>query len=300
MQSEQIRPYEYMIYPTLQTAWIRGKGLLLFAGLFFVEFGAGLFLAASLFHSLWGQTAGWLISGILGGGSHFLFLGHPFRIYRAVKRPGKAWISRGLFIISLFQLFAFIHLVLSYLSMSSAWVLIPAQVLAVATILYGGFEIADVKSIPTWHSGFLPVQMLLRSFLAGFSVLLAVNLLLGLMPHIQATEWISVILLINACLFALALVSLGIEEGKEKISLRMMMKGELKWMFWLGIVGAGMIVPLIAAAYGLSAGGGKANVSILLIAVVLQVLGDLLLRYGLMRTGYFPGIFPCMPKEFKR
>lgn len=300
MQSEQIRPYEYMIYPTLQTAWIRGKGLLLFAGLFFVEFGAGLFLAASLFHSLWGQTAGWLISGILGGGSHFLFLGHPFRVYRAIKRPGKAWISRGLFIISLFQLLAFIHLALSYISTPASWVLIAAQVLAVATILYGGFEIADVKPIPTWHSGFLPIQMLLRSFLAGFSVLLAVNLLLGLMPRIKATEWISMVLLVNACLFALALVSLGLEEGKQKISLRMMMKGELKWMSWLGIVGGGMIVPLVVAVYGLSADGGRTSVSIFLVAVVLQVLGDLLLRYGLMRTGYFPGIFPCMPRDFKR
>ena len=90
MLSEKMRPYEFMVYPTLQTAWIRGKGLLLFSGLFFVEFGAGLFLAASILHSLWGQTAGWLISGLFGGGCHFLFLGHPFRIYRAIRRPGRA------------------------------------------------------------------------------------------------------------------------------------------------------------------------------------------------------------------
>lgn len=299
MLSEQIRPYEWMVYPTLQTAWIRGKGLLLFAGLFFVEFGAGLFLAACIFDSLWGQTAGWLISGVLGGGSHFLFLGHPFRVYRAMRRPGKAWISRGLLIISLFQIFAFIHLALSYFSTPVAWVMIAAEILAVATILYGGFEIADVKSIPTWHSGFLPVQMLARSFLAGFSVLLAVNLLLGVTPGIAAKQWLSVILLVNTCLFALALVSLGLEEGKERLSLSMMTKGELKWMFWPFVVGGGMIVPLIVAAYGLSV-EGKTSVSIFLLAVVLQVVGDLLLRYGLMRTGYFPGIFPCMPKNFRK
>jgi sulfite dehydrogenase (quinone) subunit SoeC len=300
MISERVRPYEYMIYPTLQTAWIRGKGILLFAGLYFVESGAGLFLAASIFHSFWGETAGWLISGILGGGSHFLFLGHPFRIYRAVKRPGKAWISRGLLIISLFQLFSFIHLVLSYLSVNATWVLFVAQVLAVATILYGGFEIADVKSIPIWHSGFLPVQMLVRSFLAGFSVLLAVNLMLGLMPGTVAGEWLSLILIIMACLFVFGLVSIGVEESKEKISLRMMMKGELKWMSWLGVVGGGMIVPLIVGIYGLTVGEPKAWVSLLAVAVLLQVIGDLLLRYGLIRTGYFPGIFPCMPKDFRR
>jgi len=295
-----MRPYEYMVYPTLQTAWIRGKGLLLFAGLFFVEFGAGLFLAASFLHTLWGETAGWLISGVLGGGSHFLFLGHPFRVYRALKRPGKAWISRGLLIISLFQLFAFIHLALSFFAETAAWVRIAAQVLAVATILYGGFEIADVKSIPTWHSGFLPIQMLLRSFLSGFAVLLAVNLLLGFMQPIPAVEWISMILLINTCLFAFALVSLGLEEGKEKVSLNMMMRGELKWMFRLGIVAGGMIVPLIAALYGFSVAGGRSSIAIFMIAVLLQVIGDLLLRYALMRTGYFRTIFPCAPRDFRK
>ncbi|RJR47954.1 MAG: hypothetical protein C4576_08975 [Desulfobacteraceae bacterium] len=300
MTSEPVRPYEYMIYPTLQTAWIRGKGILLFTGLYFVEFGAGLFLAASIFHSLWGETAGWLISGILGGGSHFLFLGHPFRIYRAVARPGKSWISRGLLIISLFQLFSFIHLVLSFLSINAAWVLFIAQVLAVATILYGGFEIADVKSIPIWHSGFLPIQMLVRSFLAGFSVLLAVNLMLGLVPGTTAGEWLSLTLVIMVCLFAFALVGIGLEEGREKFSLRMMMKGELKWISWLGVVGGGMVVPLIVGLYGLAAGGLKASVSLLVLAVFLQVIGDLLLRYGLIRTGYYPGIFPCMPKDFRR
>ena len=56
MLNEKMRPYEYMVYPTLQTAWIRGKGVLLFSGLFLVEFGAGIFLAASFFQNLWGQT----------------------------------------------------------------------------------------------------------------------------------------------------------------------------------------------------------------------------------------------------
>ena len=52
MLNEKMRPYEYMVYPTLQTAWIRGKGVLLFSGLFLMELGAGIFLAASIVHSL--------------------------------------------------------------------------------------------------------------------------------------------------------------------------------------------------------------------------------------------------------
>jgi formate-dependent nitrite reductase membrane component NrfD len=293
-------PYEFMVYPTLQTAWIRGKGILLFAGLFLVEFGAGVFVAASILESLWGQTAGWLISGVLGGGCHFLFLGHPFRIYRAILRPGKSWISRGLFIISLFQLLALVHLALSFLAAPVQWVMVAANVLAVATILYGGYEIADVKSIPTWHSSFLPIQMLARSFFIGLAVVLVVNLLLGReTAGINTRQWLLVTLLINICLFVLSLVSLAFEEGKKKLSLSMMAKGDLRRLFWPWVVAGGMIIPLIVVGYGVAVNGKEIAPAVWLIAVILQLIGDPILRYGLMRAGYYPGIFPGTPSDFR-
>lgn len=300
MLSEKMPPYEFMVYPTLQTAWIRGKGFLLFAGLFLVEFGAGVFVASSILESLWGQTAGWLISGILGGGCHFLFLGHPFRIYRAILRPGKSWISRGLLIISLFQLLALAHLALSYLATPVPWVMVAANILAIATILYGGYEIADVKSIPTWHSSFLPIQMLARSFFIGLAVVLVVNLLLGReTAGINTRQWLLVTLLINICLFVLSLVSLAFEEGKKKLSFSMMAKGDLKRLFWPWVVAGGMIIPLIVVGYGVAVSLKGIGPAVWLIAVILQLIGDPILRYGLMRTGYYPGIFPGTPSDFR-
>ncbi len=295
-----MRPYEWMVYPTLQTAWIRGKGVLLFSALFLVEFGAGIFLAASIFHSLWGQAAGWLISGVFGGGCHFLFLGHPFRISKAIRRPGRSWISRGLFILSLFQLFGFIHLVISYFSMSVTWVMVTADIMAIATILYSGYEIADIKSIRTWHSSFLPIQLLARSFFIGLAIILVVNLLVGPdIPDSNIRQWLLVALFINVCLVALSLISLGFEEGKERLSLSMMVKGALKWVFWPWVIIGGTIIPLIVVIYGFSVGGEKMSIVTLLILVILQVLGDLFLRYSLMRSGYYLGLFPGRPNDFR-
>jgi formate-dependent nitrite reductase membrane component NrfD len=300
MLSEKMRPHEFMVYPTLQTAWIRGKGVLLFSGLFFVELGAGIFLAASILNSLWGQTAGWLISGAVGGGCHFLFLGHPFRVYKAIRRPWSSWISRGLFVISFFQLLGFIHLALSYFSMPVTWVMVVANIMAVATILYGGYEIADVKSIPTWHSSFLPIQMLARSFWIGLAIVLLVNLVFGLgTREINAKQWLLVTLLINICLFVLSLISLGFEEGKEKLSLSMMVRGDLKWIFWPWVIAGGTILPLIVVVHGFAVGVGETGIVVLAIAVILQVLGDPLLRYSLMRSGYYPGLFPAKPNDFR-
>jgi formate-dependent nitrite reductase membrane component NrfD len=300
MLNENMRPYEWMVYPTLQTAWIRGKGILIFSALFLVEFGAGIFLAGSFFHSLWGQAAGWVICGVFGGGCHFLFLGHPFRIYKAIRRLGRSWISRGLFIISLFQLIGFIHLVLSYFFMPITGLMIVADIMAIATILYGGYEIADIKSIRTWHSSFLPIQMLARSFFIGLAIILVMNLLLGLdSPPIHTRQWLLVTLFINICLVAISLISLGFEEGRERLSLSMMVKGALKWIFWPWVITGGMIIPLIVVLYGVAAGDEKVSIVILLISVILQVLGDSLLRYSLMRSGYYLGLFPGRPNDFR-
>ncbi len=299
MLNEKMPPHEVMVYPTLQTAWIRGKGILLFSGLYLVEFGAGMFLAASLLQSLWGQVAGWLISGALGGGCHFLFLGHPFRIYRALRRPGSSWISRGLIIISLFQFFGFVHIVLSFFGHPLTLVMAVADILALATILYGGYEIADVKAIRTWNSSFLPIQMLLRSFFIGLALVLAVNLLSGFNRlGINMREWLVAVLFINVCLFFLSLVSLGFEEGREKLSLSMMTKGDLKWMFWPWVVAGGMIVPLAVVVYSFFFGVMVPGTLTLLIPVILQVIGDILLRYSQIRSGYYPGLFP-RPNDFR-
>jgi formate-dependent nitrite reductase membrane component NrfD len=300
MLREEIRPYEYMIYPTLQTTWIRGKGLLIFFGLFLVEFGAGIFMAGSVLHSQWGQLAGWLISGVLGGACHFLFLGHPFRIYKAVRRPGKSWISRGLIIISLFQLLGFIYLILSYFSMHSLWITVMANIMAIATILYGGYEIADVKSIKTWNSSFLPIQMLIRSFFIGLAVVLAINLLIGLdHPNINMMKWLQMTLLINICLLFISIVSTGFEEGKERLFISMMLKGSLKWIFWPLIVIGGMVVPFITTIYSFGADLWGKETQILMIMVVLQVFADSLLRYCLIRSGYYQSIFPVKPLDFR-
>ena len=300
MLNEKMKPYEWMVYPTLQTAWIRGKGLLLFSGLFLVEFGAGLFLAASMLKCLWCQTAGWLIAGAFGGGCHFLFLGHPLRIFRAIRRPGKSWISRGLFIIAFFELFGFIHLILAFFSTPLMWIKVLANIFAIATILYGGYEIADVKAIGIWNSGFLPVQMLVRSFFMGLAIVLVFNLLIGVhTPGFDNGQWLLVTLLINVCLLGLSLLNHGFEEGKSKLSISMMVKGSLKWIFWPWVITGAMIIPLVVALYGLSSVAGEIGIPVLLIAVILQVLGDFLLRYSVMRSGYFQGIFPVRPNDFR-
>ena len=292
-----------MIFPTVQKYWIEKKGLLLWIGLFFVEFGASFFLVSSFFHCFWGLAAGWLITAVLGGGSHFLFLGHPFRILRALKRPQSSWISRGLVVIFLFQLFGFVYLVLAFFGMPALWVLVLADIFGVATIAYGGYEIADVKPIRTWNSSFMPVQMFARSFFMAFAVMLAVYMLMGVetIAHgYHVKKWLDIVILINAGLFLSYLTSLGLDEGKHRYALQMMLKGDLKGIFWISTAFGGIIIPLILVVYSFYAGVPAAAAGVYLLAVILQFIADFLLRYCSMRSGYYEGLFPVTPLEFPK
>ncbi len=301
MLDTNVKPHEFMIFPTVQKAWIEGKGILLWAGLFFVEFGGSLFLVASIFFCHWGQTTGWLIAGLLGGGCHFLFLGHPSRIYRAVKKPQSAWISRGIIIISLFQLLGLIHLLMLYFSTPILWLMVAANIMAVATVAYGGYELADVKSIPTWHSSFLPIQLFARSFFLALAVMLIVYLLMGfesIAYGVNVKKWLDIVLLVNVFLFSIYLVSLLFEEGKHRLALSMMMKGNLKVIFWPWVAFGGMIIPLLLVIYSFIIGVAATPAGLLLSGVLLQFIADPLLRYCQMRSGYYPALFPFKPIDF--
>lgn len=301
MLNTKVKPYEFMVFPTVQKAWIEGKGLLLWLGLFFVEFGASLFLISSIFNCRWGETAGWLVTAVLGGGFHFLFLGHPFRIYRAIKKPKSAWISRGLIIIPLFQFLGFLHLVVSFFSTPIPWLMIAANVMAVATVAYGGYELADVKPISTWHSSFLPIQMFARSFFLAFAVMLLIYLLMNVKSiayGVDVKKWLDIVILINVFLFFIYLVSLLFEEGKRRLAFDMMWKGNLKGIFWPWVAIGGIIVPLLLVIYSGAVGVAATPAGVLFIAVILQFIADPLLRYCMMRSGYYGGLFPTKPVDF--
>lgn len=291
------------IYPTAQQHWIAGKGLLLWSGLFFVEVGAALFLISAIFNSLWGAILGWLFTACLGGGTHLLFLGRPFRIWRAIKRPQSSWISRGLYLMTIFLFFGFVHFALSIFAEPVTWVTVVAGIFAALTIAYGGYEVADVKPIPVWHSSLLPIQLFVRSVCLAFLIMLAGYLLMGKTTIAHGANvkfWINIGLIINAGLFIGYLLNLLFDEGEEKLTLDMIIKGELKGIFWPWVGIGGIIIPLIIAITNLNSGASASSAGLLLLAVLLQFIADPMLRYCSMRGAYYTGLFPCKPVRFPK
>jgi len=63
---------------------------------FFGELGAGLFFVSLLLESAQGMLAGLLITGLLKTYFHLSHMGVPKKSWRAILRPDRSWISRGL------------------------------------------------------------------------------------------------------------------------------------------------------------------------------------------------------------
>ena len=88
--------HEWMVNPMQQTEWIEGQGLLIWLAEVFSSLGTGLYIV-SLFASSWspklawwGALVGWIIVVGLKLPLHFLYLGRPWRFWRAGTRSGPA------------------------------------------------------------------------------------------------------------------------------------------------------------------------------------------------------------------
>ena len=162
---------EWMVKPTPQTEWIEKRGILLWLSFFFIELGAGAFLVGTIFNSTVAMLVGWLICGGLGGGLHLLFLGHPFRFWRMVVKPGTSWISRGLIFVILALGFGLIQMLMIQVSGSSPVVVtILANLFAFLAVVYGGFAMNYVNGIALWNTALLPVLYAVSGIWGGAGV----------------------------------------------------------------------------------------------------------------------------------
>jgi len=106
-----LKPYEWMIQPTRQQEWIDDKGIFLWLAFFFSEIGAGLYFVSLFYEYKAGLILGWLVTLILGGVIHVLYLGNPLRAWRMLMKPNTSELSRGIWIIGAFAALGFLQIV---------------------------------------------------------------------------------------------------------------------------------------------------------------------------------------------
>jgi formate-dependent nitrite reductase membrane component NrfD len=269
---------------------------------FFGELGAGLFLVSLLFSFAPGMLAGLMITGFLKTFFHLSHMGVPAKSWRAIIRPDRSWISRGLLGIVFLIGFGGAHLLITWFDLQTAWGLSPALVgivkliagaAALLVMTYQGFAMSHSTAIALWSTGLMPVSSLVYAATSGLMLTL-VGGWGGFLTAAPGTRQ----LLVNAGLVLLLVVSVvllsllhaahhGSPGGRKSVEL-LTRSFYAKWFYGL-TWGAGLVLPAVLLWF---AGDSRAAVTM---AAAGVLAGYYAFRVLIFKAGVFEPIMSFRP-----
>jgi len=235
------------------------------------ELGAGLFFVSMLLGSLPGMIVGLIPVATGKPYFHLAHMGVPMRSWRAMLRPDRSWISRGL--LGLGALIGSGGLLVLCLLFGSAFGVEADSTLitalkwlaggfAVITMTYQGFAMSHSSAIAIWNSAVLPLASFLYSLAVGVS---AARLLL---PEAQAASLVDaqLLLLLSVGVMHLMLLHAGWHGSPgARTSVELLLQTLYAKWFWGLTVTAGILLPALVlfAAPGIIAANVLVFVGIL-------------------------------------
>jgi len=238
---------------------------------------------------------GWLVCAVLGGGFHLIFLGKPSRFWRIMLSSGwqTSWISRGLIFVSLFLILGLVHMALSQWANPLTPLLIAANIFAFLTIIYGGFAMNYVNGIPLWNTALLPILYVISGLWGGAEAVLGTALATGQTGiGVTTEEWIRILLIGFILLIPVYLMSVRYTSLTGQASVKYMVLGKWSPLFWIAVVIMGMVIPLAAVINSFITGLEATPVAFLYTAIFCGLLGDLAMRYLILRCGLYSPLIP--------
>ena len=230
-------------------------------------------------------------------------LGRPFRMLRAVLKPGTSWISRGAIADFIFVVVGGL-LVLPGLDLGGArpfawlpwdpWATTPigrgleivGLLASAVVIVYAGLVLADKAAITFWRSWAIPAQFVLSSLATSMAtVMLMATLNRAPIETIQClllAKFLALLLLTIAWHLATDRTKPGKAEALARLATT------YRFAFFGGVIGAGTVLPMLLAIAGVVAPSDRPAIGIA--CFLCTVAGGFFLRLYTLRVGYFPPI----------
>jgi formate-dependent nitrite reductase membrane component NrfD len=265
---------------------------------FFGELGAGLFLVSLLLGSVPGMVAGLAITGLLKTWFHLSHMGVPMKSWRAIVRPDRSWISRGLIAIVVMIGFGGLHAFDAWSGSALGPVLSDlvnfiAGAAALMVMTYQGFAMSHSTAIALWSTGLMPVASLAYAASGGVMLTLAgssVGLLAVAPDTLRLLVAAALVLLVVVAVVVLALLH-GAHHGSPggRKSVELLTRGHYAKWFLGYVCGAGLVLP--AVLLGLGGGSGAA----LVLATAGMLAGYYAFRVLVFKAGVFEPIMNFRP-----
>ncbi len=182
-------------------------------------------------------------------------LDRPDRFLNVLLRPQwKSWLVRGGYTISVFGGLLALLAVFMFFDWGPGFlpvIYVATFLAAIMTAVYTAFLFAQAKGRDFWQSPSLALHMLVHSFMAGAAVFTIVNLISP-----ASAEWLSYLHLtllltigINLGLMVLEFATTHPTE-EAKLTVKMILHGRYRNLFWIGAVLVGNILPLALLLIG--------------------------------------------------
>ena len=239
---------------------------------------------------LWGP-----IMVAIGAPFLILDLGIKWRFIYACLNPRTSWVARGFIILSIFIILGLVLLAKSvlpfeWLHAESAFWRIPeiiAFVFAFGTAIYTGILLKATRSIPLWNTSLLPLLFLVSGLSTGSMAIILSTLGTGFFSHdavalkvLMGGEQVLVVIEGIVLYLFLSWRYRAAEQGKD--SVRLLLFGEMRLIFWGGVVLLGFIFPVVLENIASFFPG---NAVLIFVAGTLLLSGGFFLRLGVLHAG---------------
>jgi len=158
---------------------------------------------------------------------------------------------------------------------------VAAGVLASATAIYTGLLLSVPPTFPLLSSWLLPVLFLVSALSTGLSAAVLAGFVLarrrGVKLDLHQWSRVHVALLVMELVVLLAWLGVGSVSKAGNASVQLLVSGDLAPIFWIGVVLAGLVGPVLAFVFEKSPRGQSGRVALAGEAGVLA--GGLALRY---------------------
>jgi len=265
-------------WPVALELFLAGLG----GGIMIVSTAAGLFFGTgNLF--LPASFAATVLVAI--GASLLIFeLGRPFQFHRVFSRE-KALMTVGAYMLSLLIGVSFVYgtFMFSFLPWHPLEGLrqvmaVIGLLLGISVAIYTGVLPASMKARPFWHGPALPVLFMVSAIANGIAVQYLLVHVLALGNDVAVAE--GLLSAANIVLLVVGLIVLFIYVLTMRVSAapaaaqaaNAWLKGRQKLAFWVGLVGIGLVVPLVLYAVGIDITWILASVGVLIGGIVLRFL----------------------------
>jgi polysulfide reductase chain C len=166
---------------------------------------------------------------------------------------------------------------------------VGAAIAAVAVMVYTGFVLSPSPAIPFWNSTFFPVIFFAYSLLAGIDFLILASPVLPPpaidLARLEKVQFGLVVMCLLMVISHLSVMSSSAIAARKSIQL--LTRGKWSVLFLGGVIGVGLVVPLLLAWPALWQPSFQTMFAITALLALLRLFGDYLFRFLVIRAGLY-------------